>query len=788
MSVKLKNIVWFEEVTKHDVGFVGGKGANLGEMTNSHLPIPYGFIITANAYFKFIKHSNLQPKIKEILSLINYENPEELRQASAHIQSLILKADIPKEITDEIILFYENLTSKEERYLKEDVSSLRKGVHKLKHAYSPPLVAVRSSATAEDLPNASFAGQQETYLNVKGESHLLVKVKECWASLFTERAIFYRHQQGFDHMRVGLAAVVQRMVQSRKSGISFSIDPVTNDKSKIVIEAIFGLGEYIVQGKVTPDHYEVNKSSFVILKKEIKAQNVKYIKHGLGNREVPLSKSEGLMVKLSDEEIIKVALLVKDIENHYFFPQDIEWAIEKDQVFIVQSRPITTIKGEGERVKGKENSEALHPSRLTLSPILTGAPASPGIAVGPVKIIHSPSEIFKIKKGDVLVAPQTNPDFVPAMKKASAIVTEKGGRTSHAAIVSRELGIPAVVGAEKATHILKNEMIISVDGKTGEVFKGSILSKAQSSSFKAQSEQHNHLKTLTKVYVNLAEPEQAHHIASQNVDGVGLLRAEFMIAEIGKHPKEFIKEGTQALFTRKLTHDLLKFVKAFVPRPIIYRATDFKTNEYRHLKGGQNYEPKEENPMLGFRGASRYIINPDVFALELEAIKNIWQLGYQNLHLMIPFVRAPWELIKIKEIVRQNGMFNLPGFKLLIMVEVPAAALELEEFLKIGVDGVSVGTNDLTMMLLGVDRDSSDVAYIYDERSPVVMHTLEKIVVTCQKFGVTSSICGQAASDYPEIVEMLVKSGITSVSVNPDAVDHTRELIHQIEKKHYGNN
>ncbi|MEN9328588.1 MAG: hypothetical protein RI947_1396 [Candidatus Parcubacteria bacterium] len=773
-----KFIVWFEEVFKDDVGLVGGKGANLGEMTNAHLPIPYGFIVTSHAYFLFIKEAQLEHKIKQLLSIVNFENTHELQQASVHIQELILKADMPEVLAKQIIHYYEQLPLKEERYFRHDYSTVGESIHAIKGVYKAPLVAVRSSATAEDLPNASFAGQQETYLNVMGEAHLLTKVKECWASLFTQRAIYYRHQQGFDHFKVGLAAVVQRMVQSDKSGIAFSIDPVTNDKTKIVIEAIFGLGEYIVQGKVTPDHYEVDKRSFVILKKEPKYQNLQYVRAGASNKEEKLNKTEGSKPKLTDDEIIKMALLVKDIESHYYFPQDIEWAIEGERAFIVQSRPITTVKNMGDSAHGDA------PQQQTRKALVTGSPASPGIGVGPVKIIHSPHEIDKIKKGDVLVAPQTNPDYVPAMKKASAIVTEKGGRTSHAAIVSRELGIPAVVGAEGATKILKNEMVVSVDGAAGEVYHGSILA-GQAKHSKEPEHHHKKIHTLTKVYVNLAEPEQAEKVAKLDTDGIGLLRAEFMIAEIGVHPKEFIKQKKEHLFVKRLTHDLVKFVKPFSPRKVVYRATDFKTNEYKHLVGGKLYEPKEENPMIGFRGASRYVANPDVFKLELDAIKNVWDMGYTNLHLMIPFVRVPWELIKIKEIVRDHGLLDLPGFKLWIMVEVPACALQLEEFLKVGVDGVSIGTNDLTMMLLGVDRDNQEVANIYDERNPVVIQVLDYIVQTCAEYGVTCSICGQAASDYPEIVDKLVKSGITSVSVNPDAVDRTRELIYEIEKKHF---
>jgi len=766
-----KTIVWFEEVGKNDVGLVGGKGANLGEMVNASLPIPYGFIITARAYFDFVEKAGIKNKIMSLLSKINYENSHELAQASKHIEEIIISSTLPPNLVKEIIKFYDHLEIKENKYFKNNGSFFKTSLSKIKSLYKTPLVAVRSSATAEDLPTASFAGQQETYLNVRGEASLLKKVKECYASLFTQRAIYYRHEQKFDHSKVGLAVVVQRMIESEKSGVAFSIDPVTNDKNKIVIEAIFGLGEYIVQGKVTPDHYEVNKKSLVIMKKEIKKQNVKFVKSNVSNIEVKLGASGGTQ-KLTEEQIIKIALLVRDIENHYYFPQDIEWAIEKNHVYITQSRPITTT----------HNKVASNTDNNLLTLILSGSPASPGIGVGPVKIIMSPREIGKIKPGDILVAPQTNPDYVPAMKKAAAIVTEKGGRTSHAAIVSRELGIPAIVGAEGATRILKDNIVITVNGLTGEIFKGKSIQKSLSPDRQTKHEIKK-LHTATKIYTNLAQPDEALKVAKMHVDGIGLLRAEFIVAEIGIHPKQFIKEKKQDIFINRLSRELMKFVTPFSPRPVIYRATDFKTNEYRDLTGGKEFEPHEENPMLGFRGAYRYIANPDVFEMELKAIKKIWEKGYRNLHLMIPFVRLPWELIKIKQIVEKTGLLTYPEFKLWIMVEVPSCALNLEEFIKIGIDGVSIGTNDLTMMLLGVDRDSEEVANIYDERTPVVLNVLEYIVKTCLKYEISCSMCGQAPSDYPEIAEKMVKAGITSLSVNPDVIDRTRQIAFDIEKK-----
>ncbi|MDH7476578.1 MAG: phosphoenolpyruvate synthase [Microgenomates group bacterium] len=767
---KKKLIVWFEEVGKEDINLVGGKGANLGEMLSVRLPVPYGFILTSQAYFYFLKQAGLEQKIKSFLQSINYDNPVELREVANHIRQLILKASIPQDLINNTIKYYDNLLAKENYYFHLKSGVLKLSLNHLKNIYRPPLVAIRSSATAEDLPTASFAGQQETYLNIKGESALINSIRECWASLFTERAIFYRHQNKFDQAKVGLAVVVQRMIQSEKSGVAFSIDPVTNYKFKIVIEAIYGLGEYIVQGKVTPDHYEVDKRTYQILKKDVKYQNSKLIKFGRTNKEIKLNKKEGSQQKLTDEQIIELALLINNIERHYYFPQDIEWALEKNKFYIVQSRPVTTIKDKNKTI---DQNDAFKNDL----PILTGSPASPGIATGPVKIILSAQEIDKIKSGEIMVARQTNPDFVPAMKKCAGIITEQGGRTSHAAIVSRELGIPAVVGVTKATKVLKNGQIVTINGITGDIFKGSIKIVTSSS--------NTHLapKTNTKVYINLAEPEKAEKMSQLPVDGVGLLRAEFIIAQIGTHPKEFIKNKRQNIFIDKLTKNLLFFVKNFNPRPIIYRATDFKTNEYRNLKGGEIYEPKEENPMLGFRGASRYIANPEVFLMELEAIKKIWQMGYRNLHLMIPFVRLPWELIKIKTIIRDFGLFNYKNFKLLIMVEVPACALNLEEFLKIGIDGVSVGTNDLTMMLLGVDRDNEAVQHLYDDKNPVVFSIVEYVINLCRKYQVSSSICGQAASDYPDLIEKLIKAGITSVSVNPDAVYRTKELIYNIERK-----
>ncbi|GIW63081.1 MAG: phosphoenolpyruvate synthase [Patescibacteria group bacterium] len=761
-----KNIVWFEEVDKEDVGLVGGKGANLGEMIQAGFPIPYGFIVTSQSYFEFIAYNKLETKIKKLLDNLDYENTAELSKRGEKIRNLIKKADFPPKFLEKLYDYYLNLELKENKVFNK-FNIFSEISHHFKKFVKQPYVAVRSSATAEDLPSASFAGQQETYLNIHGEHNLAIAVRNCYASLFTNRAIYYRQQKGFDHFKVGIAVVIQRMIQSDVSGIAFSIDPVTNRKDIMIIEAILGLGEYIVSGKVNPDHYEIDKESLIITKKQIGNQQVMLKKRGNRNIEQRLTTKEKTLQKLPDYKILELALLIKKIEKHYFFPQDIEWAMEKDQLFIVQSRPITTIQ------------ESTKTSTITTKdkPIAIGSPASPGIGFGTAKIIMTPTEINKIKPGDVLIAPQTNPDYVPAMKKASAIVTEHGGRTSHAAIVSRELGVPAVVGVKDILKIVKNNQKITVIGDTGEIYNG-ILKPKTNNEYIAKR-----LRTKTKVYVNLAQPNLAKEIAKQHVDGVGLLRAEFIIADIGIHPKYAIEKNLEEEYIDKLSSEVLKIAQAFYPRPVIYRATDFKTNEYRNLKGGKKYEPIEENPMIGYRGAQRYIKEPMEFNLELEMIKRLHKKGYENLGLMIPFVRAPWELIEIKQMLTRKKILQLPKFKLWIMVETPAVVLTLDEFIKIGIDGVSVGTNDLTMLTLGVDRDNETISHLYDERSQAVVQLLKTIVSVCKKHNITSSICGQAASDFPEIVETLVSEGVTSVSVNPDSIEKTRKMIFELEQK-----
>lgn len=742
-------VAFFKDIDKHDLSLVGGKGANLGEMTQAGFPVPNGFAVTVEAYDRFIEENELAKYLYDVLAETDVKDADSLQGATAKIQRKITSSKMPDDVAYETIKAYKKLSG----------------------TFKKALVAVRSSATAEDLPGASFAGQQATFLNIKGEASLLEAVKECWASLFTSRAIFYREENKIKHEKVKISVIVQKMVQSDVSGVMFSIDPVTNDKDRIIVESVWGLGEMIVQGAVVPDSYVVQKETFMILSKEISDQKVQLIRKGekTEEREVPISWRD--KQKISNEDIVALAKLAQKLQEHYYFPQDIEWAKEGNKLYITQTRPITTIARAAKEMKESDDFKTAE------TPILHGAAASPGVGSGSVKILKSPKEIGKLKEGDVLVASMTSPDYVPAMKRAAAIITDEGGLTSHAAIVSRELGVPCVVGTKEATTKLSDGDKVTVDGAKGVVYLGAKVIKTEEMKVKKK---YKKIRTATRVYVNLGEPDRVREIAKRNVDGVGLLRAEFMIANIGIHPKEAIKQKKQQDFIDKLATDLEKFCKAFGHRPVVYRATDFKTNEYRALPGGKAWEPEEPNPLMGFRGAFRYITHPDVFNLELQAIKKVRQ-KYDNLWMMIPFVRSPEELSKVRRLIAAEGFFESSTFKLWMMVELPVNVIQLEDFIKVGIDGVSIGSNDLTMLMMGTDRDNAEVASAFDERSRAMRWALKHIIKTCNKYKISSSICGQAPSTYEDLVEKLVRYGITSMSVNPDAIERVREVIARTE-------
>jgi pyruvate,water dikinase len=570
---------------------------------------------------------------------------------------------------------------------------------------------------------------------------------------------------------------VQRMVQSEVSGVVFTVEPMNNDDSKIVIEAIYGLGEPVVSGALTPDMYTVDKERVMILDKSIVKQEWQLVRsqaggnHEEGNIQAPIAVSDQAKQKLPDKDIIALAKIAKTIEGLYQFPQDIEWAKEEGKLYIVQTRPVTTL-GLPKEAEAVEEFEGVQ--------LLSGISASPGTATGTVTITHHGSEIDKVREGDVLVAEMTTPDFVPAMKRAVAIVTDRGGRTCHAAIVSRELGVPCIVGTGSATSVLKDGQLITVDGSQGKVYEGRVIRKTVAvPSFMAAGEP---VKTTAKVYVNLADPDLAERVAARNVDGVGLLRAEFMIANIGEHPRYMLSQKRGQEFVDRLAQGLEIFARAFDPRPVVYRTTDFKTNEYRNLKGGEQYEEVEENPMIGYRGCSRYVKELDLFKLELEAVKKVRE-SFVNLWVMIPFVRTVKELAQTKSVLESEGLVQSPDFKLWMMVEVPSNIILLDKFIDVGIDGISIGSNDLTQLTLGIDRDSPKLAEGFDERDEAVMWSLESAIKTARRRGVTSSICGQAPSVYPELTAKLVEWGITSVSANPDVIEQTRAIIADVEKR-----
>lgn len=734
-------VLWLSDVDKNDIPVVGGKAANLGELIRIEIPVPDGFVVDARTFKDFISRTGLKDKIYSLLQNLEVENTEELNRVSEEIRRMISEAKIPSEIEAEIRKAYKELGDGKEAF-----------------------VAIRSSATAEDLPNASFAGQQDTYLNIRGEDNVVEKVKACWGSLFTPRAIYYRVQKGFRHENVSIAVVVQKMVNSEKSGVMFTSHPITGEK-KCIIEAVFGLGEAIVSGLVTPDTYVFDRVKKRL--EEVKVAEKKFmIVRKNGNEKVELGE-KGKERVLSDEEIKKLVDLGELIEEHYGKPQDVEWAIGGGEVYIVQSRPITTIKGVLEKEEITETGKIL----------LKGLGASPGIATGEVKIVSNERDISKVKRGDILVAVMTTPDMVPAMKKASAIVTDEGGMTCHAAIVSRELGVPAVVGTKNATKKLKDGMLVTVDGERGIVYLGKLeIAKKEELRVAATP-----LVTVTEVKVNLSLPDAAEKVAREtNADGVGLFRIEHMILSLEKHPMKFIKDGEIDKYVDLIYNEMKKVVKAFYPKPVWIRTIDAPTDEFRAMEGGED-EPVEANPMLGFRGIRRDLAEEMHLRAEMRAIKKLIDEGYMNIGIMLPLIVVPEEIRKAKKIAEEEGI-PLDKIEFGIMVETPAAALIIEDLIKEGIDFVSLGTNDLTQYTLAVDRNNENVAYLYDEMHPAVMKLIERTISICREHGVKTSICGQAGS-YPHVVEKLVELGIDSISANPDMVNKIREVVARVEKK-----
>lgn len=774
-----KYIKWFNEIDKNDIPIVGGKGANLGELTQNGVDVPPGFCITAGAYKRFIELANLEKDIRNKIDNLDVEDSAELQRRSAEVRKMINEVEVPKELKNEILSAYEKFSEK----IKIE----------------EPLVAIRSSATAEDLPEASFAGQQDTFLHISGADEVLDHARQCWASLWTARAIYYRENQGFDHFDVALSVVVQMMINSEKSGVMFTANPVNHNVDELMINASWGLGEAVVGGNVTPDEYIVNKETKEIIEKHISEKTVMIVKkeNDIGTVEAKVADIIGPdKVKeqcLTDEEIIELSEYGIKIEEMYGDAQDIEWGFDENtkKLYILQSRPITTLK----EVKGEEKPVA---EKEELKMLVRGLPASPGLASGEVRKINDISEIEKVQKGDILVTVMTNPDMVPAMRRASAVVTDEGGRTCHAAIVSRELGIPCIVGAKSATEVLEEGDMITVDATRGVVYEGKVLEeekkeqeeKKDSNGALVSEEIIHQLApvTATKIYMNLGEPTIIDRYKHLPFDGIGLMRTEFIFSNmVGAHPMYLVKTGQGQVLIDKMAEGITMVAQEIYPKPIVVRLSDFRTNEFRGLKGGEEVEPVEHNPMIGWRGVSRYI-SPEYeegFRLECKALKKVREeYGLTNVWAMLPFVRTTWEVERVKEIMAEEGLVSGNDFKIWIMAEVPSVVFQAEEFAQL-VDGFSIGSNDLTQLVMGADRDSgilSTMGY-FDERNEAVKKAISILIKAAHKYDKTISICGQGPSQYPEFAEFLVEEGIDSISVNPDTVANTRRSVAAVEQR-----
>ncbi len=783
MNKNKKFILWFKDLSKNDIPLVGGKNASLGEMFNQlskkKINIPDGFAFTTSAYWHFLEKNGFENELKEIFSKFDRKSIKSLQQTGKKSRDLVLKGSFPLDLKKEIEQTYVEL---EKKYGKNCE------------------VAVRSSGVAEDAPKDSFAGQFETFLNIKGKQDLLKAIKECLASSFNDRVIAYREEKKLSHFEFALSIGVQKMVRSdiSSSGIIFTLDTETGFPDVVLINSIWGVGEMIVQGQVTPDEFYVHKPTFKkgyksIILKNLGRKTKKYIfakKSGL--KEVGVQEKDQLKFSLSDKEILTLARWSMEIENHYGKPHDIEWAKDgkTGQLFIVQARP--------ETVHAQKNQEGRsfkeYKIKETKAPVLTGIAIGDKIGQGKVRIISDVSKISEFKKGEVLVTHMTDPDWLPAMRIASAIVTDEGGKTAHAAIVARELGIPAIIGTKKASQLLKTGETVTIDctqGLNGRIFKGKISFEVK------QYDLDKVPKVGTKIMVNIGAPDIAFKTSFLPVSGVGLARQEFIITEkIRVHPlalyhykkikdkkvkKEIADitvehEDKREFFVKELAEGVAQIAAAFYPREAIVRLSDFKSNEYENLVGGQLFEHKEENPMIGFRGASRYLDKDfePAFEMECQAIKRARDIfGLKNISLMVPFCRTIEEGKTVLALMKKFGLERgKDGLKIYVMCEIPSNVILAEEFLKI-FDGMSIGSNDLTQLVLGVDRDNAQIAYIGDERNKAVKHMLRETIKACRKKRKYCGICGQAPSDYPEMAEFLLKEGIESISLNPDTVIKT---------------
>ncbi len=763
----------FAQLGREDVQFAGGKGANLGELTRAGLPVPDGFVVGAPAYAAFCAESGLRERLAELLDGVDVEDTKALQAASVAAREMLDAAPMPPALAQEIRLRYEQLVG-------EDTEAP---------------VAVRSSATAEDTAETSFAGMNETFLNVRGAEAVIDAVRRCWRSLFGTRTIYYRGVNGFGQAEMDIAVVVQRQVASTRAGVMFTVNPATGERDQLVVEASFGLGEAVVSGSVSPDRYLIEKDPLWLRERDVHCKElvIEYDPQG-GTCQRSLSREEGFRPTLDEREVMAVAALGLRIEQHYGSPQDTEWAFDPDGVlWMLQSRPITTLHDEhpddtSESVASAPEASSAQPQTV----LLRGLGGAPGSASGAARVLTSLADAAALGDGDVLVTHMTSPDWLPLLRRAAGVVTDSGGMTCHAAIVSRELGIPCVVGTREATKRLRDGEVVTVDATRGLVLEGACApepARAPSAGRQAAgvspAAPSAVTVTATQILVNLSEPSQVQRVKDLPVNGVGLLRAEMMVLEAlaGDHPRTLLEEGRGEELVARMAEGLSTFATGFAPRPVTYRTIDFRTNEFAGLRGGERFEPVEANPMIGYRGALRYTREPDVFALELEAVRRVWDQGQRNLHVMLPFVRTARELRRCRELIAESGLLDRPGFELWVMAEVPSVLFNLSEYAALGVAGISIGSNDLTQLLLGADRDNEVLAETFDERDPAVTTYLRELIPRARALGLRTSICGQAPSVHPEYAELLVRAGIDAISVNVDVIDRTRALVAAAEQR-----
>ena len=751
-------IRWIDDVSGADVGAVGGKSANLGELADLDVPVLPGFTTTADAYDFYVEQTGVSEAIAAELDDLDVDDVSDLQRRGERIRRLLSDASMPSALEAALL----------ERYAELGTQI----------GIEDPEVAVRSSATAEDLPTASFAGQQETFLNVAGETELIESIKHCFASLFTDRAIAYRENRGFDHFDVKLACIVQKMGRAdlASSGVLFTLDPDTGFENVVVIEAAYGFGEPIVQGVVDPDRYVVFKPTTGIVEKQLGGKAQRMVRRNGGTKLEPVPDDEREQFVLSDERIRELATYAERIESHFGTPQDVEWLLDGDldELFVVQARP--------ETVHGATPANVVRTYRLTESAdeLLSGVAIGNAISTGTVRVLDDYRQMNLVRAGDVLVTEMTDPDWVPVMKKASAIVTDRGGKTSHAAIVSRELGIPAIVRTGQATEVLSNGTTVTVDcsSDVGRVYEGAL-------DFDVDEETLDEIpETETPVRLILGDPGRAFALANLPVDGVGLAREEFIVTtHVGHHPLALLERGEEDRFVDALRTGIAKIGAAFYPNDVVFRLSDFKTDEYRNLEGGRQYEPEEPNPMLGWRGASRYYDERfrEAFALECEALRQVREeVGLDNVTVLVPFCRTPAEAERVVELLAENGLHR-DEVDVLVMAELPANVLLADRFAA-HFDGFSIGSNDLTQLTLGVDRNSELLVDLFNENDEAVRRSIELLIETAHEHNRPVGICGDAPSTIPGYVEFLLDAGIDSISVSPDVAVETIVAVDRHER------